>query len=142
LAVSILIPSSFAFGQTEPTLFANRDAESRAKMVTKFGGSEESEKAVELALKWIVEHQRPDGGWSFDHRHGRCQGRCVNPGSASDARLGATGLALLPLLGAGQTHKEGQYKTSVRAGLYYLASKQKADGSFHESQGSMYSHGI
>ena len=38
-----------------------------------------------------------------------------------------TGLALLAFLGAGQTHKEGQYKSQVKAGLYYLINQAKID---------------
>lgn len=51
-------------------------------------------------------------------------------------------MALLPFLGAGQTHIQGEYKNTVKMALYFLASRQKANGSFHESGGSMYSHGL
>jgi len=65
-------------------------------------------KAVSAALKWLAEHQLPDGSWSFDHtRCPACGGQCRHAGNLADARLGATALALLPFLGAGQTHREG-----------------------------------
>ena len=38
---------------------------------------------------------------------------------AATARNAATAMAILPFLGAGQTHKEGKYKKVVNAGLYY-----------------------
>ncbi len=100
------------------------------------------EGSVATALAWLAEHQLPDGGWSFDHRAGRCQGRCSHHGSETTSRNGATALALLPFLGAGQTHKQGRYKEHVRRGLFYLTNRMKADGSFHEPGGRMYSHGL
>jgi len=54
-------------------------------------------------------------------------------------------MALLPFLGAGQTHQKGKYKQNVRAGLYYLISNMKMSkqgGSLHEGGGTMYSHGL
>ncbi len=105
-----------------------------------------SEAAVALALQWFANHQLPDGSWSFDHTIApSCQGKCRNPGNLRDARNGATAMALLPFLGAGQTHQTGKYKQNVRAGLYYLISNMKLSnqgGSFHEGGGSMYSHGL
>jgi hypothetical protein len=88
----------------------------------------------------------PDGGWNFNHAmHPQCRGQCRNPGNIPEARNGATGMALLPFLGAGQTHQKGKYKDLVKKGLYFLISRMKVSpqgGSLHESGGSMYSHGI
>jgi hypothetical protein len=108
------------------------------------GATKGSEAAVAAALKWIVEHQMPDGGWNFNHQPGLCQGRCSAPGTMSNARNGATGLALLPLLGAGMTHKEGAYRENVKRGLYFLASNMKPQngGGSLVDGGNMYSHGI
>ncbi|GAB4129874.1 prenyltransferase/squalene oxidase repeat-containing protein [Thermopirellula anaerolimosa] len=119
----------------------------KARLVATAGGSAGSERAVALALKWLADHQMPDGGWSFDHtKAGGCNGQCRNPGSLADARSGATAMALLPFLGAGQTHREGEYSKSVRAGLYYLITNRMKvspeGGSFYENGGSMYSHGL
>ena len=121
-----------------------RGAGNRGKMVSRYGGSKGSEEAVALALKWLAVHQMRDGGWAFNHAaNPLCAGKCSHPGSLNDtARNGATALALLPFLGAGQTHKEGDYKQNVQAGLYYLMTHQKPNGSFHEGGGSMYSHGL
>lgn len=123
-----------------------RGAASRGKMLAA-GGTAGSEEAVALALKWFANHQYPNGSWSFDHRQGQCQGRCDAHGDMADARNAATAMALLPFLGAGQTHKEGQYKEKVGAGLYFLTTNMKlqnngATGTFEESGGSMYSHGL
>ena len=98
-----------------------------------------------MALKWIASRQSADGGWNFNHNNSINPRPCPNPGSMEAARNGATGIAILPFLGAGQTHKEGAYQKQVRAGLIYLIQKMKVNGqtgSWHESSGSMYSHGI
>jgi hypothetical protein len=62
-----------------------------------------------------------------------------------DARNGATGLALLPFLGSGQTHTEGRYKSTIRRGLSYLVNHMRVGaqgGALNESGGAMYSHGL
>jgi hypothetical protein len=110
------------------------------------GGSAGSEKAVALALKWLSQHQNPDGSWNFNHQASpMCGGKCGDRGSLVDCTTGATGMALLPFLGAGQTHKEGKYRQTVEKGLYYLTSKMKVQngtGNLAEGGGSLYSHGI
>lgn len=102
--------------------------------------------SIGAALEWLVEHQSADGGWNFDHRGGKCAGRCRHPGALADARIAATGLALLPFLGAGQTHKEGEFKPVVQKGIDFLRSKMKVQegeiGDLTEPGGTMYSHGI
>jgi len=121
------------------------DPKLRARILKSTGGTDESERAVALALQWLAEHQLADGGWSFDHRQGRCQGRCSSPGEFAEARNAATALALLPFLGAGHTHENSkQYKNVVRGGLGFLASQMQANGSLMDAQGnsSMYSHGL
>jgi hypothetical protein len=118
----------------------------KGQLVASGGGNKQSEQAVALALKWLAEHQMPDGGWNFVHtRCVKCRGRCRNPGSIPEARNGATGMALLPFLGAGQTHETGDYQDQVEAGLRFLVNNMKVDprgGSLMDSGGSMYSHGI
>ena len=123
-----------------------RGKASRAAMVRKGGGSKASEAAVARALRWFAAHQDPrDGGWDFNHVAGPCQGRCANPGDLEATRNGATAMALLPFLGAGQTHKEGKYKKQVWAGLSYLVRKMQVSGNIgglNDGGGRMYSHGL
>jgi hypothetical protein len=118
----------------------------RGELARKYGGTEASEKAVAAALKWLAEHQLPNGGWSFNHtRAPSCGGQCRNPGKLEDARIGATAMALLPFLGAGQTHKTGNYKKTVQSGLYFLVTQMKRTpqgGNMWEPGGRMYSHGM
>lgn len=128
------------FGRTE---------ENRKALVAKIGGTPASEAAVALALEWLANHQLPDGGWNYDHRLGACNARCGNGGSLTDCRTGATAQALLPFLGAGQTHKVGKYKKEVAAGLYFLTQQMKVRaqqglqcGDLAQGGGNMYSHGM
>jgi hypothetical protein len=124
-----------------------RTGESKKKALKEYGGTDASEEAVQLALKWIVNHQRPDGGWDFDHRIGPGDHRdSPNPGEIANSRAAATAMALLPLLGNGQTHRVGVYRENVRAGLEFLMAKAERKGrgiSFWEKGGGqMYSHGL
>jgi hypothetical protein len=122
-----------------------RGEAARKKLVAERGGSEASEAAVARALRWLIAHQYPDGSWSFDHTRGECQGACPHPGSLGDSgKLGATGLGLLPFLGAGQTHRQGEYKEHVNAALYFLVQNMQLsdEGGSLRDGGNMYSHGI
>lgn len=120
---------------------ARSDGKAKAAAIAGGGGSPESEKAVAWALEWLARHQLPDGGWSFDHRlANHPNGR--NPGSLKDARVAASGLALMAFLGAGHTHKQGKHKKVVERGLYFLTSRVKPNGSLHEPGSVMYGHGI
>ncbi len=128
---------------------SGRGTAERGQMVAAVGGSSESEAAVAAALKWFADHQNHDGSWNFDHRTGPCQGRCSDAGTLSDCRTGATAMALLPFLGAGQTHQQGQYKQVVERGLYFLTSQMRVRseggmqaGDLAQPGGSMYAHGL
>jgi len=102
-----------------------RGEAARGQMVAAIGGTSESEAAVANALKWLAEHQLHDGGWNFDHRLGACNNRCSDAGIYTECRTGATAMALLPFLGAGQTHQQGQYKQVVELGLYFLQNQMR-----------------
>ena len=112
----------------------------------KRGATKESEEAVDLALKWLAEHQLPDGSWSYDHHQApSCQGKCPNPGQMPEAKIAATSMGVLPFLGAGQTNQVGQYQRTVAAGLTYLMRRMELrpeGGSLVEPGGQMYGHGL
>jgi hypothetical protein len=124
--------------------FSGRQGAAKAKLVRREGGSVESEKAVERGLDWLTRHQRPDGSWGLNHR-GQCKGRGCPADKCVESDTAATGLALLPLLGAGQVHVEkGRYQKNVDTGLKWLLQKQKPDGDLFVGGGNshMYSHAI
>jgi hypothetical protein len=132
-------------GETSQEI-SGRDGDNRNKLLRKYGGTPESEEAVKLALEWLAKHQMADGGWNFDHTIGSGDRSRKNPGRMTDARNAATAMALLPFLGAGNTHLNGEYKDTVRRGLTFLMQRARIDTkgvSFYEpASGTMYSHGL
>ncbi len=125
----------------------SRSVAAKSEMLERFGGNAASEKSVAMALKWIAEHQAPNGSWSFAHSQ-FCRGQCKEDGTKFKAVNGATAMALLPFLGAGQTHLQGQYKATIKKGLAFLITNMKVTpgelptGSWSEPDGTMYSHGL
>ncbi len=101
-----------------------RGSDARAGLAARGGGSRESEAAVEQGLRWLAAHQYSDGGWRFDLKGGPCHGLCRNPGT-DGSTTAATALALLPFLGAGYTHREGEHQETVKRGLYYLGTRAR-----------------
>jgi hypothetical protein len=133
-----------AAGAHNPLQLRMNDAV-RAQMVREGGGTPQSEEAVKRALFWLAEHQRYDGSWTFQHdKSPKCHGACADPGFAPGS-IAATAMALLPFLGTGQTHLEGQYKHNIEIGLRYLvrSMEMRGDlGSLFEQGGQMYGHGL
>ena len=108
------------------------------------GGTKDSERAVAAALNWLARHQLHSGNWSLGNYQENCKdGTCAGKGSAS-SDAAATAMALLPFLAAGQTHREkGPYKKNIEAGLVWLMTNQKQDGSLAAGSGQpMYTHGL
>jgi hypothetical protein len=102
--------------------FAGRSGATREKVAMAQGGNTASEAAVARGLVWLQRQQKSNGNWVID-------------GNAKDD-VAATGLALLPFLAAGETHKpapgakESRYTRTVESGLKYLLGKQRANGDF------------
>jgi len=120
--------------------YEQRAPEKRAEAVEKFGGSEETEKAVASALAWLARHQHPDGRWAaagFDDQCEQCGGK-----ARFDTDIATTGLALLCFLGADHTHmKQGPYQDRVIRGITWLKNQQRDNGDLRGPE-TMYSHGI
>ncbi len=125
--------------------FEGRTAESRGRRGGPGDPTDRSEAAVEAGLRWIVIHQnRKDGGWSFE-----LECPCGKPSGVAPhrSRTAATAFALLPFLGAGYTHLEGQYKTNVERGLRFLLDPANAvelsvGTNFQQYGQGMYSQGV
>lgn len=101
-----------------------RDGELKG-LLMQDGATEDTEIAVARGLRWLAAHQREDGSWNFNHRRDDVCKYCGNPGNHGSTTA-ATGLALLPFLGANQTHRRGEYTEHVRKGLDYLKRKMIA----------------
>lgn len=126
-----------------------RSPEGRKRLGQQFGATPASEQAVELALRWLADHQSNDGGWTFYLKDdlSPCEGRCENPpqvgAEQARPRAAATGLSLLAFLGAGYTHQSGRYSETVRRGLYFLRGQMRSTsrgGDFGTD--SMYGHAM
>ncbi|OYP37547.1 hypothetical protein CGZ80_05060 [Rhodopirellula sp. MGV] len=133
---------------------ASRSADMKKKLLREYGGTESSEAAVTEALKWFSRHQikvGPNAGaWTFQHEivcNGACGNGCKSPIRAKQFNA-ATALALLPFLGAGQTHVNGEFSPVVMGGLRFLVQNGKPgkEGGLpyidYRGGGSMYDHGL
>jgi len=143
------LPASAAveISSTNGNELSGRGPDSRKQLARANGASGESEEAVDLALKWIVKHQLPNGSWSFDHTEGKGAFRDTpGAGSMPEAKIGATAMALLPLLGAGHTHITGEHKEAVKKGFEFLKRAGERRNSqmisYIEPGGRLYSHGL
>ncbi|WP_145096625.1 prenyltransferase/squalene oxidase repeat-containing protein [Rosistilla carotiformis] len=119
----------------------------RQELAKQYGASEASELAVEAALDWLVAHQQNNGSWDFDLSKAPCNGQCRNPRTNPDGqatpKTAATGLALLPFLGAGYTHQSGKHAETISRAIYYLRGQMRDAAQGRElMHGSMYGHGI
>ena len=133
-----------AAGPNGPTHGRSKGA--RQALLTRYGGTKESESAVRAGLEWLARHQRSDGGWNFDHQIGLCD--CKNPGSFKKTRMAATAMALLCFLGAGHTFSKGDFKHNVQRGLGFLLKEGKRSptgGDFRgaiDGNAGMYTQGL
>ncbi len=122
--------------------FEGRVDGARGALAARFGGNAASELAVENGLKWLIDHQFPDGSWRLQFAQGSCDGRCGDP-ALRESTTAATGLSLMALLGAGYTHHSGPYQQQVQQGLDYLKSRMR-ESQFggNLAEGTMYAQGI
>jgi hypothetical protein len=123
--------------------FLARDPRLRVEVVTKEGGTTLTEAAVARGLRWLANHQNNDGSWSLSgfSRAGDCN--CKGDGAFGSKSPG-TALAMLPFLGAGQTHLAGKYQGTVSRGLKWLIENQREDGDLRAGANGnegMYTHG-
>ena len=122
--------------------FGNRGSGHRKGL--KYGATPASELAVAAALYWLFRHQEAAGNWSLSHFTHHCIGPECSGAAELRADSGATALALLAFLAAGETHKgNGPYREAVHKGLFWLVKKQTSDGDLAAGdQQPMYSHGL
>ncbi len=103
--------------------------------------------AVDRGLAWLAKHQDADGRWDCDgfmKHDGDDAGEAAGAGSAVHD-VGATGLAVLAFLGAGNTLRSGPYKQQVKDGVRWLVNQQdEASGLVGTAQSHdfIYGHAI
>ncbi len=130
-------------------MFRSRQDESKAELIMRYSGKTKEEateqlKAIHRGLVWLADHQHPDGYWSFKKFYGE-KGKSISGKGGVENNAGATGFALLPFLGDGKTHAEGEFQSSVGKGLQWLMEQQTKEGDFCPKAGNnthMYSHAI
>ena len=111
------------------------------------GRGSKAQKAVDQGLEWLARHQSSDGSWDCDafmqNGDAKLGPLCDGKGSPQ-YDVGVSGLSLLCFLGAGETHKNGDYKKTVATGLKWLRSEQGSEGCFGSKQVAnfTYNHAI
>jgi len=126
-------------------MFAGRDPDAKAHLLLKWGGTSETEAAVARGLEWLSRRQNSDGSWSLHafHKAPGAGGKGEGMGSLRSDSAG-TGLALLPMLGAGNDHvRDGPYRRTVSDGLKWLIDHQREKGDLRgPDHGDMYAHAL
>jgi hypothetical protein len=109
-----------------------------------FGGTMATQHAVAAALQWLTRHQGEEGNWSFRKYTAQCTDESCTGADSAASDAGATGMALLCYLGAGQTHKSrGPYRMNIERGLVWLVRHQEHNGNLGKDCACpMYSHAM
>lgn len=105
-------------------LYGGRTAEGRGQARRAYGGTGKAEDAVLRALRWLKDHQDPNGSWAK---------------ADSTEPVAMTGLALLTFLAHGETPASEEFGKTVEAAMKFLIGVQKPNGSF---SANAYSHAI
>jgi hypothetical protein len=143
-----------------PSFYRARLDANRSSLARRAGASTASEQAVERALDWLARHQDADGRWDggiarYDDGsaaagdddftvHCPAGQTCFGECAYWEADTALSALALLSFLGAGYTHKDGKYATTVENGLDFLRAQQKSDGDLRGASRTvgMYCHAM
>lgn len=114
-----------------------RQIGSRNVLLGKYGGTSQTEGAVEAGLAWLAKQQRSDGTWSLT-------GPYSDGSRTGENSVAATAMALLAFQGHGDTHRDGQYAKRVERGWAALLKMQRKDGQFSGTMSSrnelLYAH--
>ena len=105
-------------------------------VMSKLGGSESSESAVEKALTYLANLQEEDGRWDIG-----------KSGGQAGHDIAATAFSLLAFYGRGERHdKQCKYQKNVRLGLEWMLNQQiESSGDLRGNSpqnNAMYDHGI
>jgi len=159
---STATPSKLASSKNSPLVsssqpaqndFANRNGNAKLTALQQTGGSEATEAAVASALRYLAQTQQPNGSWNPQTTGAGVERAPLGVnrhGAGGRSETAITGLALLAMIGAGNTHQQGQYAENVYRGLAYLINSQSRApqnmGSLAGPRTSVYSatysHGI
>lgn len=116
--------------------YGNRSPGNRGHSLRLYGGSGMTEGCVLRALRWLKKHQRSDGSW------------LAESGGATEGRFSAgmptamTSLALLALLGHGETPSSMEFGSCVDKAIAWLVDDQENNGLFRGRDKMNYSHAL
>jgi hypothetical protein len=123
--------------------FGSRGKGHREALLSRYGGTKQTERAVAGALNWLARHQHPNGSWSIRRYPALCKGKTCEGLGTVEADVGATALGVLPFLAAGQTHKSpGPYQQQIAKAIRWLIQNQRPNGDLSLGHSQMYSHGL
>ncbi|OGV74031.1 MAG: hypothetical protein A3K18_16710 [Lentisphaerae bacterium RIFOXYA12_64_32] len=105
-------------------LYGGRSSEGRKKAIARFGGSSVTESAVLKGLRWLKEHQNPDGSWSQSQKDAMC------------------GFALLTYLAHGETPMSPEFGPTVQKAMQFLTNAMMATTDPRGLGGGGYVNGI
>lgn len=110
--------------------FHLRNPDARRHVIEQLGGSDETERAVRLALQFLNQAQEDDGHWAMSRWGGEV-----------GHEVAATGLAILCFLGYGETHRsETTYSDTMERAVTWLQAQQHENGYIRGKD--MYDHCI
>ena len=128
-------------------------AASKQALLDAYGGTPESEEAVLLGLRWLAEHQQPDGRWplkGYSKGIPRCDCETEPQEKVVEYDTAGTAFGVLPFLGAGVTHDPDYvpksppelrgYTKNVYYGIAFLTKTQ--DQKSGNLGGNLYSHAL
>lgn len=98
------------FGNIPQALRKRCSKEDRMDRLTKNGGNEQCEVAVEKALQWLKKTQNADGSW------------------CNQNKVAMTGFAILAFLGRCETPNSEEYGDAVTRGIVYLVNISMKNG--------------
>ncbi|GAA5507759.1 prenyltransferase/squalene oxidase repeat-containing protein [Novipirellula caenicola] len=119
------------------SMFRGRTGEMKKVLLAKYGGTQVTEDAVALGLAWLIRQQRTDGSWSLRGPY--------RDGSLMENETAATAMAMIALMGAGNTHRSGKYERQMLKAAQWLVKQQNRVGFMAERANpheKMYAQGL
>lgn len=101
-------------------MFQGRTGTMKERLLRIYGGDETTEDAVAAGLVWLKRQQLRNGSWSL-------HGPYAN-GARGENQISATAMAMLAFMGAGSTHRGGQYQRELLRAARWLVANQDNQG--------------